>query len=224
MTTPSRSPRSWPVSAEPSNAPVPRSPAALAGELVALIAPLAEPSRVLIDGVGSAGLADALIEGLRSAGRFPVRVSAANFLRPAGVRFEYGRQDEQAFRELWLDDGALRREVLEAPDGRYLPSLWDADRDRSTRAARLPLPPRAVLLVDGVLLLGRGLPADLTVHVALSPAALTRRGIPAWQLPAFAAYAEQARPDRDCDVLVRAEDPLRPAVVLRGGPQGQVSR
>ena len=223
-TTPYRSLRSWPVSADLTNAPVPRSPAALASELAALIAPLAEPTRVLLDGVGSAGLADSLVEGLRDLGRVPVRISAADFLRPAGVRFEYGREDEQAFREVWLDDGALRREVLGAPGGSYLPSLWDAGRDRSTRATALPLPPRAVLLVDGVLLLGRGLPAELTVHVALSPAALTRRGIPAWQLPAFATYAEDVRPAQHCDVLVRAEDPLRPAVVVHPGSPGQVSR
>ena len=196
----------------------------LARELVALICPLAAPTRVLLDGVGSARLADTLLDGLRAAGRVPVRISAADFLRPAGVRFEYGREDEQAFRELWLDDGALRREVLDCPGGTYLPSLWDADRDRSTRAARLPLPPRAVLLVDGALLLGRSLPADLTVHLALSPAALLRQGVPAWQLPAFATYTQDVRPAQTCDVLIRAEDPLRPAVVVQTGPPGQVSR
>lgn len=169
---------------------------------------------MLLDGVGSGLLADTLVDGLRAAGRVPVRVAAADFLRPAGVRFEYGREDEQAFRELWLDDRALRREVLDTPGGTYLPSLWDADRDRSTRAARLPLPRRAVLLVDGVLLLGRGLPAELTVHLALSPAALVRRGVPGWQLPAFATYAQDVRPAQACDVLIRAEDPLRPAVLV----------
>ncbi len=77
------------------------------------------------------------------------------------------------------------------------------------------MPPGAVLLVDGVLLLGRGLPADVTVHLALSPAALLRRGVPDWQLPAFAEYDQQVRPGAVCDVLVRAEDPLRPAVLVR---------
>jgi hypothetical protein len=72
-----------------------------------------------------------------------------------------------------------------------------------------------VLLVDGVLLLGRSLPADLTVHVALSPGALSRRGVPDWQLPAFAHYERDTRPAQTCDVLVRAEDPLRPAVLVR---------
>jgi len=79
------------------------------------------------------------------------------------------------------------------------------------------VPDRAVLVVDGTFLLGTGLlgtglPAELTVHVALSTAALTRRGVPAWQLPAFTSYDQQADPSGRCDVLVRAEDPQRPAV------------
>ncbi len=171
---------------------------------------------MLLDGPGAAELADALVECLTAAGRAPLRVRSTDFWRPPGQRYEYGREDVQAFRELWLDEGALRREVLEA-DGTWLPALWDAARERSARAARRPLPPRAVLLVDGVLLLGRGLPADLTVHVALSPAALRRRGVPEWQLPAFAEYDAQVRPGEVCDVLVRAEDPSRPAVLWRAG-------
>jgi hypothetical protein len=170
--------------------------------------------RVLLDGVGSGPLADALVPGLRAAGRPPLRVRAEDFQRPAGERFEWGREDEESFRTRWLDTGALEREVLTRKGG-YLPALWDAAADRSARRAVEPVPPRAVLLVDGVLLLGRGLPADLVVHVTLSPAALRRRGVPSWQLPAFAAYDDQVRPGQVCDVLVRAEDPARPAVLVR---------
>ena len=104
----------------------------------------------------------------------------------------------------------------------WLPALWDVERDRSARAVVQPVPDRAVLVVDGTFLLGTGLlgtgllgtglPAELTVHVALSTAALTRRGVPAWQLPAFTSYDQQAVPSGRCDVLVRAEDPQRPAV------------
>ncbi|GAC1445144.1 MAG: uridine kinase [Mycobacteriales bacterium] len=166
--------------------------------------------RVLIDGVGSGPLADLVGAAIT---RQVVRVSAADFLRPAGERFEWGRQDHQAFRERWLDDGALRREVLEADA--VLPKLWDAERDRSARASPVPLSAQAVVVVDGVLLLGRDLPADLTVHLATSPTALARQGVPVWQLPAFSAYHDQVRPGEVCDVLVRAEDPARPAVRWR---------
>jgi len=169
---------------------------------------------VLLDGVGSDLLADAVVPGLREAGRLPLRVRSQDFWRPAGTRFEHGREDEQSFRHDWVDAEALQREVLGRTDD-YLPALWDAGQDRSARRAREPLPPGSVLLVDGVLLLGRGLSADLVVHLALSPAALLRRGTPAWQVPAFAAYDQDAQPGRVCDVLVRAEDPVRPAVLVR---------
>ena len=172
---------------------------------------------MLVDGVGSRALADSLVDGLVAAGRPPVRVSAGDFLRPAGERLEHGREDVQDFRERWLDAGALRREVLDSAvsAGSWLPRLWDAGRDRSARESVRPLPPRAVVVVDGLFLLDHGLPAELVVHVALSPAALRRRGRPEWQLPAFADYDREVRPGEACDVLVRAEDPLRPAVLFR---------
>jgi hypothetical protein len=184
---------------------------------VDLVAPLPDPARVLVDGIGSGDLADALVDGLSAAGRAPLRVRGTDFQRPAGERYEHGREDAEAFRDAWLDAGALRREVLEA-QGTWLPALRDARRDRSARAERQPLPPRAVLLVDGLFLLGLGLPADLVVHIALSPAALGRRGVPAWQLPAFTSYDDLVRPGEQCDVLVRAEDPARPAVLVRPRP------
>jgi hypothetical protein len=39
--------------------------------------------------------------------------------------------------------------------------------------------------------------------------------VPAWQVAAFEAYDRQVRPGDVCDVLVRAEDALRPAVLVR---------
>jgi hypothetical protein len=172
--------------------------------------------RVLLDGYGADALADGLVPGLAAAGRPALRVRGADFLRPAGERFEQGREDEEHFRTSWLDAAALEREVLgRAVHGTWLPALWDAERDRSARRAVEPVPERAVLLVDGLFLLGRGLPCELTVHVALSAGALRRRGVPEWQVPAFGAYDRLVRPGEVCDVLVRAEDPRRPAVLVR---------
>jgi hypothetical protein len=171
---------------------------------------------VLVDGVGSGALADALVPGLAAAGRPPLRVSAGDFQRPAGERYEWGREDEESFRHRWLDAAALEREVLaRSLTGAYLPALWDVAADRSARRVVEPVPAGAVVLVDGVLLLGRGLSADVTVHLALSTAALRRRGVAEWQLPVLAAYDREVRPGDVCDVLVRAEDPQRPAVLLR---------
>ena len=138
----------------------------------------------------------------------------------ASVRLEHGHQDVQAFTEEWLDEDALRREVLDplGPDGsrRWLPSLRDPVSDRATRETYRTAPDRAVLLLDGWLLLGRHLPADLTVHLSMGSAALLRRTPPdeQWTLPAFAAYAERVRPEELADVVVRVDDPRRPALLV----------
>jgi hypothetical protein len=175
--------------------------------------------RVLVDGAPAAdpaGLADALVDPLRVRGRPALRVSARWFLRPASLRFERGRTDPDAFRAEWVDVAALRREVLDpvAADGSYLPTLWDPEADRATRAGYATAPPGAVLILDGSLLLDRGLPVDLTIHLRMSAAALARR-TPAdqqWTLPAFARYAAEAGPDQAADIVVLLDDPRHPAV------------
>ncbi|WP_316525610.1 uridine kinase [Kitasatospora brasiliensis] len=196
----------------------------LADRITALPDAGARHLRVAVDGAAAArpeDLADALVEPLRLRGHTTLRVSAADFLRPASIRLEYGHQDADAFHDLWLDDGALLREVLDPLEpggsGRVLPSLRDPVTDRSTRAPYVELPPGGVLLLDGALLLGRWLPLELTVHLALSPAALARR-TPAgrqWTLPAFARYETQTVPAEAADVTVRVDDPRHPALVER---------
>ncbi|MFJ6769637.1 uridine kinase [Kitasatospora sp. NPDC091257] len=206
----------------------PISPEKLAELLADRIAALPEARdrrlRVAVDGAAAArpeALADALVEPLRLRGHPTLRVSASGFLRPASIRLEYGHQDADAFHDLWLDDGALAREVLDPLEpggsGRILPSLRDPVTDRSTRAPYSELPPGGVLLLDGALLLGRWLPLELSVHLALGPAALARR-TPAdqqWTLPAFARYEAQTVPAEAADVTVRVDDPRHPALVER---------
>lgn len=197
------------------------SPSALVDHVVALVLAGDGRRRVLVDGAAPLNpgeLADALVDPLRSAGRAVVRVHAEDFLRPASVRWEHGREDPDAYLEDRLDAGALAREVLDpfAAEGRYLPTLWDAVRDRATRAPYAHAPERAVLVVDGELLLGRRLDADLTVHLTARPATLARRlGDAAWQLPAFARYEEEVAPQDAADVVVRVDDPRHPALVER---------
>ncbi|MEU9041568.1 MULTISPECIES: uridine kinase [unclassified Kitasatospora] len=204
----------------------PISPAKLAELLADRITALPDAAgrrlRVAVDGAAAArpeALADALVEPLRLRGRPTLRVSAADFLRPASIRLEYGHHDADAFHDLWLDDGALLREVLDPLEpggsGRVLPSLRDPVTDRSTRAPYARLPPGGVLLLDGRLLLGRWLPLDLTVHLALTPAALARR-TPAdqqWTLPAFARYEAETAPAEAADITIRMDDPRHPALV-----------
>ncbi len=202
----------------------PISPALLVEELADAIAGI-RPSariRVAVDGAPAArpsDLADALVGPLRLRGREVVRVSADDFLRPASLRLEHGRTDPDAFYAGWLDSGGLVREVLgplePGGSGRILPSLWDSAADRATRAAYLTPPPEAVLLLDGALLLGRGLPLDHVVHLWLSPGALGRRtpDESRWTLPAYARYEDEVAPARIADVVVRADDPRHPALV-----------
>ncbi len=195
------------------------------GRVVAELASRAPEAhlRVAVDGAAVAEpnrLADALVEPLRAAGRPVVRVSAGDFLRPASLRFEHGRQDPDAFYDDWLDVPALAREVVDrlgpGGSGRYLPSLWDAARDRATRAPARHAPPGAVLVLDGTLLLGRWLDLDLTVHLALRRATLERRLPPdeRWVLAAYDRYAAEVDPEATADVVVRADDARRPALVL----------
>jgi hypothetical protein len=202
----------------------PISPSLLVEELADRIAALSGASwlRVAIDGAPPArpgDLADALVDPLRLRGREVLRVSAGDFLRPASLRFEYGRDDPDAFYTDWLDEGGLVREVL-APlepggSGRVLPALWDSTADRATRTSYVTLAPGGVLLLDGALLLGRGLPFDHAVHLSMTRGALARRTDPEeeWTLPAYARYEDEAQPAWTADVVVRVDDPKHPALV-----------
>lgn len=183
--------------------------------------PLEHP-RVALDGAPAAqpeALADALVDPLRVLGRPVVRVRAGDFLRPASLRFERGRHDPDARYDDWLDAGALRRELLDplgpGGSGEYLPRFWDPVADRAARAGYVQVAARAAMLVDGALLLGRGLPFDLTVHLGLGAGALHRRTPEEdrWMLPAFARYAGEVDPERAADVAVRVDDPRHPALV-----------
>ena len=177
--------------------------------------------RVLLDGAAAARpdrWADGLVDRLQRLSRPVLRVSAWDFLRPASVRLERGRTDPDSFYDDWLDAGALTREVL-APlgpggTGQVLPRLWDVTVDRAARAERVALPDGGVVVVDGPLLLGRGLPAELAVHLALSATVLQRRtpADEAWTLPAYARYDEEVDPVGVADLVVRADHPDRPAL------------
>ena len=179
--------------------------------------------RVAIDGAPAAdpgALADALVDPLRVRGRPAVRVRTADFLRPASVRLEQGRTNPDAFYLGWLDEAGLRREVLDPAGpggtGRIVRRLWDAEADRATREPYADLPPTAVVLVSGPLLLGAGLPFEVSVHLEMSAAALDRRTDPEerWTLPAYARYGSEVDPTSFADVVVRLDDPRRPALVI----------
>ncbi|MFE7132030.1 uridine kinase [Streptomyces sp. NPDC057638] len=176
--------------------------------------------RVGVDGAPAAQggeLAERVGQALRIRGRTSLVVGTSGFLRPASLRYEFGRHDPEAYYSGWFDTGALWREVfgpLEAGgSGRVLPDLWDPAADRATRSPRVALPAGGVLLLHGPFLLGHWFPFDLTVHLRLSSGALRRRVDRSehWTLPAFERYEREVRPVEAADVVVRADDPRHPA-------------
>ncbi len=187
-----------------------------------LARPGVAPVRVAVDGHPSTRpeeLADALVAPLEAAGRPVARVRTRDFLRSRSLRLEQGRRNPDALLDAWLDVGALNREVLRAvtTDGRYLPSLRDPDTDRATRAPYADAPAGTVVVLDGSLVLGRGLDVDLTVHLALRPDTETRRTPldDAWTLGAYTRYRREVAPERRADVVVRVDHADRPALVVR---------
>lgn len=210
---PSREPSGW----------EPIGPSALPGRLAGWLAGTEGLLRVAVDGApcaDPAGIANTLIEPLRALGRPAVHIAAAFFWKDASLRLEHGRTDVESYRD-WLDAAALRREVLDAVGNdavdigaSYLPSLRDPITNRSTRAAPVAAPPGFVLVVSGAFLLGRGLPFDRTIHLAMSAAARSRLTADGerWTLPVFDAYDRDARPGEIADVVVKLDDPRRPAV------------
>ncbi|GAA2430189.1 nucleoside/nucleotide kinase family protein [Streptomyces lavendulocolor] len=159
--------------------------------------------------------AERLAEALLVRGRAVAAVGTGGFLRPASLRYEYGKEDPDAYYGGWFDTGALWREVF-APlepggSGRVLPDLWDPVTDRATRSPYRTLAPGGVLVLHGPFLLGHWFPFDLTVHLRLSPGALARRTEQPWTLPAFERYEAEVAPAEAADVVVRADDPRHPA-------------
>ena len=211
------------------SAPRPVAAERLADELAGILDRAADRCRhvlrVAVDGHPATrpeALADALVAPLRLRGRPVLRVGSGWFLRPASVRLEHGRTDPDAFYDDRLDLAALRREVLDplgpAGSGRYLPTLWDPVTDRATRAGYESAPARAVLVLDGTLLLGAGLPFDLVVHLRLSAAARERRAAAdeRWALPAYERYDAEVDPAALAEIVVRVDDPRRPALSTAG--------
>ncbi len=199
----------------------PVTPDVLVDEIVALVDARPGRVRLALDGpppTRPVDLARRAATALRTLGRAVLVVDAADFLRPASVRLEFGREDPDEFLDGWLDVGGLRREVLDpggpGGSGRVLPRLWDAGADRAHRDRYTELPDDGVVVLAGALLLGRGLPLELAVHLRMSESALART-MPAgerWTIPAHTRYAAERDPGGRADLLVLADHPDRPAV------------
>jgi hypothetical protein len=182
------------------------------------------PIRVIVDGPRCASpgaIADSLVDPLRALGRPVVRASSQGFLRDASLRFEFGKTDVESFYSGWVDIATLRRELLGPLDpgggAQVITSLRDPLTNRSTRADPIPVAAGTVVILDGELLLGLGLPAEFVVHVQMSASARARHTDPQWEwtLPAFLRYDDEVAPEELANLLIRADDPAHPAVQLR---------
>jgi hypothetical protein len=174
------------------------------------------PTVVAIDGADAAdpvGFAHPVADRLRARGRPCAVVSLHDFVRPASLRYEFGR-DEMSYRNAWFDYEGLNREVLQALriHGRWLPALWDEAADRSARAATVSATPGTVLLIAGPMLLGRGLTFDLTVELRLSEGALRRATPDGDSFTLTALLHHRREQDSEPDIMVAWDHRDRPAI------------
>ena len=174
------------------------------------------PSDLVVDrGPAGAGPLAALIaQELAGLSRPVIAVTASWWWRAPSLRLEHGHHDLDALQHLWLDDAAVTREVLRpfAAGEPVLTRLRDPATGRSVRQSREPVPPRAVLLLDGPFLTAGTLRFDAVVRLSVSAAAL-RRMLPAensWWLPALQSYGVRAA--GESEVLVAFDHPHAPAV------------
>ena len=165
-----------------------------------------------------------LANALRRRARTVLLTDWTAFWRPRSLRYEFGRDDPDAFHDGWLDVSGLHREVLDplgAPSGRWwVPSLHDSSTDRASRAAREDVPDEAVLVFAGPFLLRddvrRGF--DAVVHLTTSDAAIRRR-TPEQDvtrvLGGWHRYLAESDPVERASAVLRCEDPRHPAELLR---------
>ncbi|MFI2472064.1 hypothetical protein [Nocardia xishanensis] len=196
---------------------VPITQDGLADLLVDRVSALPGRRLIAVDGADAAqpaAFARLAAERLRGTGRSAEVLSLHDYVRPASLRMEFGREDEYSYRTAWFDYDAVRREVVGAlrEHGRWLPALWDEAADRSARAAVRAAPADLVLFLAGPMLLGRDLAFDLTVRLDLSEAALRRR-TPRdehWTIPALLRY-DRENPEMPT-FSARWDHPDRPAL------------
>lgn len=167
--------------------------------------------------LGTTTLVDLVAERLRHLGRPVIRASTRCWWRPSALRLELGREDVDMLLTGWVDDRALRRELIEpVVDGTrsYITQLRDPDTDRSIRQRPQPAVAGGILLLDGPFLLACELPLDALVALHISQGAL-RRALAtenSWWAAAFARYVEEYRPADRAQVLISYDHAAAPAV------------
>lgn len=190
--------------------------------------------RVGIDGVDGAGkttLADALADGLRTAGIPVIRASVDAFHNPRVVRYRLGRDSPEGFFRDSYDYRALRRCLLDplSPGGslRYRTAVFDHRSDRHVDAPEARARPGSVLIVDGIFLHRPELRAywdlsvflDVRFEVSIPRGAQRGEGSPDPLAPENRRYIEGQRLYlRECDpsahatLVIGYDDPAAPVI------------
>jgi uridine kinase len=199
------------------------------------------PVRVAVDGPPAAGkttLADELGDALRAQGRDVIRASIESFLFPRAQRYRRGELCAEANYHDNFDYDALRRVLLDplgpGGDRGFRRVVYDNQTDCAVSAPVTVAPVDAVLIFEGVFLMRPELVDrwDLRIFVSAafeeivararsrdaarygSPDDVERRFRRRY-LPSQQFYFDTVRPTDHADIVIRNDDPQRPAWTIR---------
>jgi uridine kinase len=199
------------------------------------------PLRIAVDGPPAAGkttLADELGDALRAQGRSVIRASIESFLFPRAQRYRRGEMSAAANYHDSFDYEALNRVLLDplgpGGDRRFLRAVYDKQTDGAVSEPMTVAPVDAVLIFEGVFLLRPELidQWDLRIFVSagfeetlararMRDAALygtpdeVERRFRSRYRPSQQFYFDTIRPADHADILVRNDEPHRPAWRVR---------
>jgi uridine kinase len=199
------------------------------------------PLRVAVDGPPAAGkttLADELGDALRAQGRYVIRASIESFLFPRAQRYRRGELSAAANYHDNFDYDALRRILLDplgpGGDRGFQRAVYDNQTDSAVSEPITVAPVDAVLIFEGVFLMRPELIDrwDLRIFVSVAFEEIVARarirdaaryGTPddverrfrSRYLPSQQFYLDTVRPTDRADILVRNDEPERPAWKVR---------
>lgn len=199
------------------------------------------PVRVAVDGPPAAGkttLADEIGDALRAQGRYVIRAWIESFLFPRAQRYRRGELSAEGNYHHSFDYDALRKVLLDplgpGGDRGFRRAVYDKQTDRPVSDHKTVAPADAVLIFEGVFLMRPELIDRWDVRILVSVAfeeALARArirdaalyGTPAdverrfrmRYRPSQEHYFTIVRPTDHADVVIRNDDPRRPAWAVR---------
>jgi uridine kinase len=202
---------------------------------------LPHPLRIAVDGPPAAGkttLADELGDALRAQGRYVIRAWIESFLLPRAQRYRRGELSAVGNYHDSFDYGALHRVLLDplgpGGDRRFQRAVYDKRTDGAVSDPVTDAPVDAVLIFEGVFLMRPELVDRWDLRILVSAAfettlarARTRdaalygtpvdveRRFRARYLPSQQFYVDTVHPTDHADILVRNDEPHRPAWKVR---------